>query len=107
MCSSDLMMATAGCDATPKRAKISPSGSLSCVNERPYSSTKARKSSSDPYHATPRNVALPAQRVLASSTEGASLRQVPQPGAQNHSTTGRPAYCTMSTEPPPTPITAE
>jgi hypothetical protein len=30
--------------------------------------------------------------VLTSSTEGASELQVLQPGAQNHSATGEPAY---------------
>ena len=39
----------------------------------------------------------------ASSTEGASELQVPQPGAQNHITTGFSASaCDNTNEPPPT-----
>lgn len=58
--------------------------------------------SSLPYHATPTNEALPAHRCAASSTEGASRLQVPQPGAQNQKTTGAPATEAPSNVPPPT-----
>ena len=58
--------------------------------------------SSLPDQATPMNVALPAHRCAASSTEGASRLQVPQPGAQNQNTTGAPATEAPSKVPPPT-----
>ena len=44
-----------------------------------------------PYQATPTNCTLPAHRLLAASTEGASWLQVVQVGAQNHNNTGLPA----------------
>lgn len=58
--------------------------------------------SSLPVQATPMNSALPAHRCAASSTEGASRLQVPQPGAQNQNTTGVPATDAPSNVPPPT-----
>lgn len=44
-----------------------------------------------PAHATPMNETLSAYFLLHASTEGASLLQVSQPGAQNQNTTGRAA----------------
>ena len=58
--------------------------------------------SSLPDQATPMNSACPAHRCAASSTEGASRLQVPQPGAQNQNTTGAPATDAPSNVPPPT-----
>jgi hypothetical protein len=44
-----------------------------------------------------------ANSLLTSSTEGASALQVPQPGAQNHNTTGLSASAFDNTnDPPPT-----
>jgi len=45
---------------------------------------------------------LPAHRVLAASTEGASWLQVVQVGAQNHRATVCPRNWVKSTVPPPT-----
>ena len=42
----------------------------------------------EPFHATPRNDTESPYLLAASSTEGASLLQVPQPGAQNQRTIG-------------------
>ncbi len=47
-------------------------------------------SDDEPFQATPTMVTLPAHFLLASSTEGASLLQVPQYGAQNQKATGAP-----------------
>jgi hypothetical protein len=43
---------------------------------------------SDPFQATPTMRTFPLNFLLTSSTEGASLLQVPQPGAQNQNATG-------------------
>ena len=53
-------------------------------------------------HATPTNSACPAHFCAASSTEEASRLQVLHQGAQNHSSTGRPASVVSSMSPPPT-----
>lgn len=46
---------------------------------------------------------MSANSLLTSSTEGASALQVPQPGAQNHNTTGLSASAFDNTnDPPPT-----
>lgn len=56
-----------------------------------------------PAHATPTNETLSAYFLLHASTEGASLLQVSQPGAQNQNTTGRCATtASMSKLAPPT-----
>ncbi len=56
---------------------------------------------SSPCHATPTKSTLPAHRFVASSTEGASLLQMLQPGAQNQTANGWPAYAAKSNSPPP------
>jgi hypothetical protein len=58
--------------------------------------------SSLPDQATPTKATSPAHLCAASSTEGASRLQVPQPGAQNQNTTGAPATEAPSNVPPPT-----
>jgi len=56
-----------------------------------------------PAHATPTTLTVSANSLLTSSTEGASALQVPQPGAQNHNTTGLSASAFDNTnDPPPT-----
>jgi hypothetical protein len=50
---------------------------------------------SDPFHATPTMRICPLNFLLTSSTEGASLLQVPQPGAQNQKTTGLSARASV------------
>lgn len=92
----------AGWEATPYSAKTSPNGSETWGKVSPNSSTNPWKSSSSPYQATPTKLARPAHRALASSTEGASLRQVNQPGAQNHSAIGWSSMTDRSRLPPPT-----
>jgi hypothetical protein len=59
---------------------------LSKVNE--WRSMNSRYELSDPFQATPTMRTFPLNFLLTSSTEGASLLQVPQPGAQNQKTTG-------------------
>ena len=98
--------AKAGWEAMPYSAKTSPSGSETCGKVSPNSSTNDWNEASSPYQATPTRLARPAHRALASSTEGASLRQVNQPGAQNQRASGLSARVEMSRVPPPTSGTA-
>ena len=58
------------------------------MNVKPCRSTKDWYDDWLPAHATPTTVTESANFFRASSTEGASELQVPQPGAQNHNTTG-------------------
>ena len=95
------MIAIAGCVATSKRLNTSAFSSLICGNDNEYRSTNSANSSSDPLQATPTNSAWPAHFCAASSTEGASRLQVLHHGAQNHSSTGRPASVVSSMSPPP------
>lgn len=60
------------------------------------------KAVSEPNQATPTKSTLPAHRLLAASTEGASLLQVVQVGAQNQRATVWPVNCVKSSWPPPT-----
>ena len=53
---------------------------------------KLRYESSVPFQATPTMRTLPLNFLLTSSTEGASLLQVPQYGAQNQKAVGVPMY---------------
>jgi hypothetical protein len=92
----------AGWEGTPYSAKTSPNGSETWGKVSPNSSTNPWKSSSSPYQATPTKLARPDHRALASSTEGASFRQVNQPGAQNHSAIGWSSIVARSRRPPPT-----
>ena len=80
----------AGWPDTPNEAKIEPSGSRTLVKVRPWRDTKSSISSSLPFQPTPTTVTFPAHFLLAASTEGASLLQVPQYGAQNQNATGEP-----------------
>jgi hypothetical protein len=59
-----------------------------------------------PAHATPTTLTDSANSLWTSSTEGASALQVPQPGAQNHKTTGFSARAFDNTNDPP-PTTGE
>jgi len=54
-----------------------------------------------PAHATPTTLTDSANSLWTSSTEGASALQVPQPGAQNHNTTGLSASAFDNTNDPP------
>ena len=67
---------------------MSPGVSSRLVNVKPCRSTKDWYDDWLPAHATPTTVTESANFFRASSTEGASELQVPQPGAQNHNTTG-------------------
>lgn len=62
------------------------SSKLSKVN--PWRSTKDWYDDWLPDHATPTMVTESEKFLRVSSTEEASLLQAPQPGAQNHNTTG-------------------
>ena len=72
---------------------MSPGVSSRLVNVKPCRSTKDWYDNWLPAHATPTTVTTSANFFRASSTEGASELQVPQPGAQNHNTTG---FCASS-----------
>lgn len=61
-----------------------------------YLSMKSWKSASLPNQATPTKSTLPAHRVLAASTEGASWLQVLQVGAQNQYAVTLPAAAAPS-----------
>jgi hypothetical protein len=67
---------------------MSPGVSSRLVNVNPCLSTKDWYDDWLPAHATPTTETESANFLCASSTEGASALQVPQPGAQNHNTTG-------------------
>jgi hypothetical protein len=95
-------MAIAGCDRSPNRLNTSADESSIWGNVSPYRSTNDSYSSSEPAQATPTNSTSPSQRCFASSTEGASRLQLVHHGAQNHSSTGRPANSPISIWPPPT-----
>ena len=83
-----LTNAHAGCEGMSYSLKIDAavSSRLSKVNE--WRSMNSRYELSDPFQATPTMRTLPLNFLLTSSTEGASLLQVPQPGAQNQKATG-------------------
>ncbi len=73
------------------------------TNVNPCRSTKDWYDDWSPAHATPTTVTKSANFFCASSTEGASELQVPQPGAQNHITTGFSESAFDNTkDPPPT-----
>lgn len=95
------MIAKAGWVGTSNWANTSPESSLICGNDRSYLSMNPWNWSSVPLQATPTNSACPAHLCAASSTEGASRLQVLHHGAQNHSSTGRPARSPSSISPPP------
>ena len=82
----------AGCEATEKLAKISPSPSRTLGKVKPWREMNSSISPCVPFQATPTMLTLPAHFLLTSSTEGASLLQVPQYGAQNQKAVGVPMY---------------
>jgi len=67
---------------------MSPGVSSRLANVNPWRSTKDWYDDWSPAHATPTTVTESANFFHVSSTEEASALQVPQPGAQNHNTTG-------------------
>ena len=82
---------------------MSPGVSSRLTNVNPCRSTKDWYDALSPAHATPTTLTESANSLWTSSTEGASALQVPQPGAQNHITTGFSASAFDNTnEPPPT-----
>ncbi len=85
---------------------MSPGVSSRLVNVNPWRSTKDWYDDWLPAHATPTTVTESANFLCASSTEGASALQVPQPGAQNHYTTGFCASASDSTNVSPLTVFA-
>jgi len=67
---------------------MSPAVSSRFTKVKPCRSTNDWYDDRLPAHATPTTVTEFSNFLRVSSTEGASALQVPQPGAQNHNTTG-------------------